>query len=142
MESILPFLPEMQITLAVILMVGILLQQRGAGLGGAFGGSEGSVHYERRGFERTLFRATIVVSVLFVIAVALPIFVSNPYQFTPETQSNLPETTQVPLTGTADVTTNDGKDVTIPLDNTAPSTLNIVKEPLEKPAEKPAQPAQ
>ncbi len=53
-----------QITLSVLLIASILLQARGAGLGGAFGG-EGNVYRTKRGVEKTLFRATIVISILF-----------------------------------------------------------------------------
>jgi len=54
-----------QIILAVLLMTTILLQHRGTGLGGAFGG-EGNVYRSRRGAEKFLFYATIVLAVLFV----------------------------------------------------------------------------
>lgn len=49
---------------AVLLIVAILLQQKGAGMGAALGGS-GSVYTTRRGLDRTLFQATIVLSVVF-----------------------------------------------------------------------------
>ena len=52
--------------LAVSLIAAILLQQRGTGLGGAFGG-EVTAYRSRRGIERTLFRLTILLAVLFVI---------------------------------------------------------------------------
>ena len=52
--------------LAVALIAAILLQQRGTGLGGAFGG-EVTAYRSRRGIERTLFRLTILLAVLFVI---------------------------------------------------------------------------
>ena len=55
-----------QIILAIALIASILLQQRGTGLGGAFGG-EVTAYRSRRGIERTLFRLTIVLAVLFVI---------------------------------------------------------------------------
>ena len=49
----------------------VLLQQRGSGLGGAFGGG-GNVYYQRRGIEKILFYATIALAVaLMVIALAL-----------------------------------------------------------------------
>jgi preprotein translocase subunit SecG len=54
-----------QMILAVALIASILLQQRGTGLGGAFGG-EITAYRSRRGIERTLFRLTIVLVVLFV----------------------------------------------------------------------------
>ena len=52
--------------LAVALIAAILLQQRGTGLGGAFGG-EVTAYRSRRGIERTLFRLTILLASLFVI---------------------------------------------------------------------------
>jgi preprotein translocase subunit SecG len=53
-----------QMILAVALIASILLQQRGTGLGGAFGG-EVTAYRSRRGIERTLFRLTIVLGILF-----------------------------------------------------------------------------
>ena len=55
-----------QMILAVALIAAILLQQRGTGLGGAFGG-EVTAYRSRRGIERTLFRLTIRLAVLFVL---------------------------------------------------------------------------
>ena len=52
--------------LALALIAAILLQQRGTGLGGAFGG-EVTAYRSRRGIERTLFRLTILLAALFVI---------------------------------------------------------------------------
>ena len=59
-------LPYVQITLAVLMTASILLQQRGAGLGGAFGADSGFGYNTRRGGEKILFNATIVISLLFV----------------------------------------------------------------------------
>jgi preprotein translocase subunit SecG len=57
-----------QITLCISVMVFILLQARGAGLGSAFGGSSaGSVFKTRRGVEKLIFNITIVFVVLFAI---------------------------------------------------------------------------
>ena len=55
-----------QIILAVILIVVVLLQQKGSGLGAAFGGS-GTVYTTRRGVDKVLFQATIVISILFFL---------------------------------------------------------------------------
>lgn len=49
---------------AVLLTVTIILQSKGSGLGAAFGG-EGNVYQTKRGAERVLFIATIVLAVLF-----------------------------------------------------------------------------
>ena len=53
-----------QAVIAVLLIVVILLQNRGAGLGGVFGGS-GGVYLTKRGLEKKLFILTIVLAVAF-----------------------------------------------------------------------------
>jgi len=53
-----------QIILAVLLIASILLQQRGAGLGAGFGGSS-TVFTTKRGVDKVLFQASIVISILF-----------------------------------------------------------------------------
>lgn len=53
-----------QIISAILLIVTILLQQRGVGLGAAFGG-EGSLYRTKRGVEKGIFYATIVLAILF-----------------------------------------------------------------------------
>jgi len=58
------FLNVVQIVLAVLLTGTILLQQKGAGLGAAFGGSS-NVYSTKRGAEKIIFRATIVLAILF-----------------------------------------------------------------------------
>lgn len=50
---------------ALLLIVTILLQQRGTGLSGVFGG-EGNVYRTKRGIEKLLFRASIALSILFI----------------------------------------------------------------------------
>lgn len=68
METLKALLPYAQITLSLLLIIGIVLQNRGASLGGAFGGDNfASTFYKRRGAEKFLFNATIVVAILFVI---------------------------------------------------------------------------
>lgn len=53
-----------QLILAVLLSGSILIQQQGSGLGSAFGG-EGNAYRSRRGVEKLLFRATIVLAIAF-----------------------------------------------------------------------------
>ncbi len=72
METLKAILPYAQIILSLLLIIGIVLQNRGASLGGAFGGDNfAATFYKRRGAEKFLFNATIVVAILFVIAAAL-----------------------------------------------------------------------
>lgn len=76
MAQWLPALQTVQIILSVAVIVFILLQARGAGLGSAFGGSSaGSVFKTRRGVERLIFNITIVFIILFaavsIISMAL-----------------------------------------------------------------------
>ena len=54
-----------QIIVSVLLIASILLQHRGTSLGGAFGG-EGNVYRSRRGAEKFLFNATVVLAIIFV----------------------------------------------------------------------------
>jgi preprotein translocase subunit SecG len=56
-----------QIIIALMIIVVILAQVRGGGLGGIFGGSGESAFRSRRGIERTLFRFTVVLVVVFLI---------------------------------------------------------------------------
>lgn len=59
-------LPYIEIVLSVLLVGSVLLQQTGASLGGAFGGDNFSAAYHtRRGSEKWLFWATIVLGILF-----------------------------------------------------------------------------
>lgn len=62
-----------QLILAILVIISILLQQQGSGLGAAFGG-EGNFYRSKRGLEKTLFYATIVLIALFVASVAVPLF--------------------------------------------------------------------
>jgi len=56
-----------QIIVAVCLIAAILLQVKGQGLGGIFGGGDSGIYKTRRGAERTLFNLTIVLVVLFFL---------------------------------------------------------------------------
>lgn len=72
MEILRATLPYAQIILSLLLIIGIVLQQRGAGLGGAFGGDNfASTFYKRRGAEKFLFNATIILALLFALSAIL-----------------------------------------------------------------------
>lgn len=67
MSSITSVLPYIQIAVSIILIILVLMQRSDADLGSAFGSDGmGSTRYTRRGMEKLLFNATIVVGVLFV----------------------------------------------------------------------------
>lgn len=55
-----------QIILSVAIITLVLLQAKGAGLGGIFGG-DGGVYRTRRGLEKTMYQATISLAVIFFI---------------------------------------------------------------------------
>lgn len=61
-----PILAVGQILLSIALIASILLQARGTGLSGTFGGDSG-VYRSRRGVERRLWQFTILLLVLFII---------------------------------------------------------------------------
>jgi len=52
---------------SLALIVSVILQNKGIGLGGLTGADTGGVYTARRGIEKTLFWATIVLSVLFFV---------------------------------------------------------------------------
>ena len=51
--------------ISVLLILSVIIQSKGAGLGGLTGADTGSIFTARRGVERTLFWITIVLSVIF-----------------------------------------------------------------------------
>jgi protein translocase SecG subunit len=62
-------LPYLQIILAVLLVAAILIQRSEASTGGIFGGTDNwnAAYHTRRGFEKVLFNATIIMGVLFAV---------------------------------------------------------------------------
>jgi protein translocase SecG subunit len=77
MGLVVQILPYVEISLGVLLVMSILLQQSSAGLGGALGGSDAaSFQHVRRGFEKFLFIFTIVCGILFALSALLAIILS------------------------------------------------------------------
>ncbi|MBI5082034.1 MAG: preprotein translocase subunit SecG [Chloroflexota bacterium] len=67
-----------QIILSVALIAAIVLQSKGAGLGGLSGGSEGGgVFRARRGVEKLLFNITIVLAIAFFVTAVINVVVTN-----------------------------------------------------------------
>jgi protein translocase SecG subunit len=70
-------LPYVQITLSILLIGAVVLQRTGASLGGAFGADNfSSGFHTRRGFEKTLFYATIVLGSLFALSALINLAIS------------------------------------------------------------------
>lgn len=66
------WLPLSQITVAVLLIIFILLQERTSGLSGVLGGdNEGGFYQTRRGLEKMIFWGTIVLAIVFAVLALL-----------------------------------------------------------------------
>ena len=73
MAFIKTLLPYTQIAVALLLIGSILIQQKGTGLGAAFGG-EGNIYRTKRGFEKTVFIGTIILGIIFLVLAILGLF--------------------------------------------------------------------
>ena len=62
---------------SIALVASIILQSKGAGLGGLTGADTGGVFTARRGIEKTLFRVTIILSFLFFILCIATVMVTG-----------------------------------------------------------------
>lgn len=60
------FISILQVVIACIIVVLVILQERGSGMGETFGESGGGFSAQRRGIERGVFIATIVALALFI----------------------------------------------------------------------------
>ena len=65
------------IIISVLLILSVILQSKGAGLGGLTGADSGSIFTARRGVERTLFWVTIILSAVFFILVLTLLIISG-----------------------------------------------------------------
>jgi preprotein translocase subunit SecG len=63
------------IIISVLLIISVIMQSKGAGLGGLTGADSGSVFTARRGVERTLFRLTIFLSAVFFLLVLILVYI-------------------------------------------------------------------
>lgn len=68
------FLQIVMIGSGLLMVLCILLQQRGATLGAGFG-SSGELYTTRRGVDKNLFEATIVLAVIFVLAILVGLLI-------------------------------------------------------------------
>ena len=76
MSLVAQILPYAQIILSVILVTAVMLQQTGAGVGGALGGNDGgSFQHTRRGFEKFLFYLSLICAILFALSAFFAILI-------------------------------------------------------------------
>jgi protein translocase SecG subunit len=64
-----------QIIVSILLMIFILLQQRGTAMGSAFGGGSEGFYSTRRGAQKKIYWAAIVCGILFILLAALNLFI-------------------------------------------------------------------
>lgn len=61
------------VIISVALILSVIMQSKGAGLGGLTGADTGGIFTARRGVEKTLFYVTIVLSVIFFVLAILSV---------------------------------------------------------------------
>lgn len=71
------FLDASLIIISIALIASVILQSKGAGLGGLTGADTGGIFTARRGIEKTLFWVTIVLSALFFILAIATVMVKG-----------------------------------------------------------------
>jgi len=73
---LLTYLYIVQIIISVALIAAVLLQTKGAGLGGIFGG-QGAVYKSRRGVEKILFNVTIGLAIAFFVFATINVILAG-----------------------------------------------------------------
>lgn len=74
--SISSILQIVSVASAVLMIIAILLQQRGASLGAGFGGSS-ELYTTRRGLDKNLFEVTIFLAVTFILSILVGLLLPN-----------------------------------------------------------------
>jgi len=64
-----------QLIVSVLFVLSVLVQAKGSGLSGAIGGQAGSIQSTKRGAEKVVYRASLVLAVIFVLLSLAFIFV-------------------------------------------------------------------
>lgn len=76
-EDLENYLDIAMIITSIALIASVILQSKGAGLGGLSGMDTGGIFTARRGIEKTLFRITILLSVIFFSLAIITVIVSG-----------------------------------------------------------------
>jgi len=76
-HSVVTYFYIAQIILAITIMALVMVQAKDAGIGNVFGGSDMGVARTRRGVEKTLFNATIVIGTLFLLLSLVTVKISG-----------------------------------------------------------------
>lgn len=76
--TLVSILPYITVGSAVLMVLAILLQQRGASLGAGFGGSS-ELYTTRRGLDKNLFEVTIFLAVVFVASILVGLVIPNAF---------------------------------------------------------------
>jgi len=72
-----PIINISMIIISIVLIISILLQSKGVGLGGLAGGDSGGVYTQRRGIEKVMFYITITLSAVFIILALLSVILTK-----------------------------------------------------------------
>ena len=72
-----PLINISMIIVSILLIISILLQSKGIGLGGLAGGDSGGVYTQRRGIEKVMFYITLALSVVFIILALLSVILTK-----------------------------------------------------------------
>lgn len=64
-----------QLIVSVLLVLSVLVQQKGSGLGGAISGQAGAIQSTKRGAEKIVYKASIILAIIFVLLSLAFIFV-------------------------------------------------------------------
>lgn len=92
------------LVISLIIIIVILLQQRSSGLGSAFGGDD-AVFTSRRGAERSLYRLTILLGIIFIALGLYLVYLQRPPKPAATT-----DTTATPAASTTDTTATPAAD--------------------------------
>jgi len=63
------------IIISIALIASVVLQSKGAGLGGLTGMDTGGIFAARRGLEKTMFRITLVLSIVFFLLAIISVMI-------------------------------------------------------------------